>query len=89
MKQSVPPSSVLNTSRHFQLAKGCNEAIVGALVIRQLHVPGPDHHHHVHPRFLCCFGLWEDKYTSMDPMLIQPLSKMKLGCLLHAVIIYS
>lgn len=56
--------SVLSSSRQFKLAKGRNEVIVGPLLVCQLHVPGPDHHNHVHPGFFSCFRLCEDKSTS-------------------------
>lgn len=56
-----PPRSALNTSSQFKLVKGCNECIVGPLIICQLHVSGPDHHHHVRPSLLSCFGLCDDK----------------------------
>lgn len=49
--------SVLNPSTQFQLAEGCDEAVVGSLVISQLEVAGPDHHHNVKPRLFGCFGL--------------------------------
>lgn len=49
--------SLLNASAQFQLAEGRHQAVVGPLVVRQLQVPGPDHHHHVEPRLLGCFGL--------------------------------
>lgn len=49
--------SLLDVSTQFQLAEGCDEAVVGPLIICQLQVPGPDHHHHVKPRLFGCFGL--------------------------------
>lgn len=60
----LPSRSVLNTSHQFKLAEGCNEVIVGSLVIRQLHVSRPDHHHRVRPGFLSCFSLCSDKSMS-------------------------
>jgi len=48
---------VLSTSRQLEFAKGSNEVIMGALLIRQLHVSRPDHHQHVHSSFFCRFGL--------------------------------
>lgn len=61
----LPPRSVLSTSLQFKLAKGCNEVIVGPLVICQLHVSRPDHHRHVHPGVFSCFSLCKDKSTSV------------------------
>lgn len=57
----LPPRSLLNASAQFQLAKGCDEVIVGPLVIRQLQVPRTHHHHHVGPRLLSCFSLCQDE----------------------------
>ncbi len=66
----LPPRSVLSASRHFKLAKGCDEVIVGPLVICQLHVSRPDHHHHVHPSFFSCFSLCNEKYEYRDSIKI-------------------
>lgn len=60
-KQARSSSSLLNASAQFQLAKGCDEVIVGPLVIRQLQVPRTHHHHHFGPRLLSCFSLCQDE----------------------------
>lgn len=45
----------------LKLAKGGNEVIMGPLLICQLHVSRPDHHHNINAGFFCSFGLYNDK----------------------------
>lgn len=63
MKLSLVLLVALNSSRQFELAKGCNEVIMSSFFIRQLHVSRPDNHRHVHPDIFSCFRLCNDKYA--------------------------
>lgn len=49
--------STLNAPIQFQLVEGCDEAVVGCLIISQLKVARPDHHYDVKTRLFSCFGL--------------------------------
>uniref|UniRef100_A0A3B5R9K6 Heterogeneous nuclear ribonucleoprotein D n=1 Tax=Xiphophorus maculatus TaxID=8083 RepID=A0A3B5R9K6_XIPMA len=55
--------SVLSSPRQLKLTKGGNEVVVSALLVRQLHVSGPDHQQDVQPGFLRRFGLCNHKTT--------------------------
>lgn len=63
IKLKSPPSlaAALNRSRQFKLVKGRNEFVMSSLIVGQLHVSRPDHHHHVHSSFLGCFCFCSDK----------------------------
>lgn len=73
--------SLLSMSCKLKLAKGGNEVIMGPLLICQLHVSRPDHHHNINAGFFCSFRLCNDKcsHVKKESTLFFALNRILLS----------